>query len=237
MDIFRGSSWSHQVHIPICVSSRLPFLSTRNRQIDNLGSKTSYGSYGKSWKGHAVVVCLFLLFSSTPPVQNSRDMLQYLNLFIFYRFDYYSFDIQNRTEDEEGLLKAVNWINELISIEETQHNIPPERIIIGGLSQGGAVALLTSITIKKPLAGLFALSTYVPLRGKVSEVFFFPSLSVNCILKVLISFHRYSPHSRNGYPSSGVTEWRTYRLITNFPSSALRRLHPNSEYPSDPTNT
>lgn len=85
-------------------------------------------------------------------------------------FDCYSFDIPNRPEDEEGLYKSVNWINELISIEESQHNIPPERIIIGGLSQGGAVALLTSITIKKPLAGLFALSTYIPLRRKTSEI-------------------------------------------------------------------
>jgi lysophospholipase I len=71
------------------------------------------------------------------------------------------------------LYRAVNWINNFISIEETQHNIPPERIIIGGLSQGGAVALLTSITIKKPLAGLFALSTYVPLRKKTPEVIFY----------------------------------------------------------------
>ena len=88
----------------------------------------------------------------------------------FSRFDCYSFDIPNRPEDEEGLYRAVNWINKLISIEETEHNIPPNRIIIGGLSQGGAVSLLTTITTKKPLAGLFALSTYVPLRRKTPEV-------------------------------------------------------------------
>jgi len=85
-------------------------------------------------------------------------------------FDCYSFDIPNRAEDEEGLYRAVNWINKLISIEETEHNIPPNRIIIGGLSQGGAVSLLTTITIKKPLAGLFALSTYIPLRRKTPEI-------------------------------------------------------------------
>jgi len=85
-------------------------------------------------------------------------------------FDYYSFDIPNRAEDEKGLYSAVAWVNELISIEETQHHIPPERIIIGGLSQGGAVSLLTSITIQKPLAGLFALSTYIPLRKKTPEI-------------------------------------------------------------------
>jgi len=85
-------------------------------------------------------------------------------------FDYYSFDVPNRTEDERGLYRAVKWINELISIEETQHNISPERIIIGGLSQGGALSLLTSFTIEQPLAGVFALTTYVPLRKKTSEI-------------------------------------------------------------------
>ncbi|KAF8800237.1 Phospholipase/carboxylesterase [Phlegmacium glaucopus] len=85
-------------------------------------------------------------------------------------FDCYSFDIPDRAEDEKGLYNAVKWVNEFISIEETQHHIPPERIIIGGLSQGGAVSLLTSITIKKPIAGLFALSTYIPLRNKTPEI-------------------------------------------------------------------
>ena len=79
-------------------------------------------------------------------------------------------------EDEEGLYRAVNWINKLISIEEIEHNIPPNRIIIGGLSQGGAVSFLTTITTKKPLAGLFGLSTYIPLRRKTPEVILVESL-------------------------------------------------------------
>ena len=104
--------------------------------------------------------------------------LPFVIIVSFSRFDCYSFDIPNRAEDEDGLYRAVNWINTLISIEETEHNIPPNRIIIGGLSQGGAVSLLTTITTKKPLAGLFALSTYVPLRRKTSEVILAISLSI-----------------------------------------------------------
>ena len=82
------------------------------------------------------------------------------------------------------MYKAVQWINDIISIEQTRHNIPPERIIIGGLSQGGALALLTSITTNKPIAGLFALSTYVPLRGKTPEV---PLPSFMFLIDVLIA--------------------------------------------------
>jgi lysophospholipase-1 len=101
-------------------------------------------------------------------------------------------------EDEEGLYRAVNWINKLISIEETEHNIPPERIIIGGLSQGGSVSLLTTITTKKPLAGLFALSTYIPLRRKTPEVyschpFFIIKHIINFFAKMLTPFAKQIP--------------------------------------------
>ena len=50
-------------------------------------------------------------------------------------------------------------------------------------------------------------------------------------------FRRYSPLSQNKYPFFGVTERRTYRSITNFPSRPLRLLHPTSKYPSNLTKT
>lgn len=86
-----------------------------------------------------------------------------------YRFDCLSFDIDNRREDEEGLLRAVGWINEIIQAER-KAGIPPDRIIVGGLSQGGALAVLTGLTTTESLAGVFLLSSYVPLRRKVREV-------------------------------------------------------------------
>jgi predicted esterase len=84
-------------------------------------------------------------------------------------FDCLSFDIENRREDEEGLFRAVSWINEVVEAER-KSGIPPNRIIIGGLSQGGALAVLTGLTTSHPLAGVFLLSAYVPLRRKVRDV-------------------------------------------------------------------
>ena len=161
MEVIRGS-WSYQVHIPICVSSKSYFnfttTSKNRRLLILLILKTFNASDWKQWACYALMVCLIPL---SPP---------FFITSIFSRFDCYSFDIPNRAEDQEGLYRAVNWINKIISIEESEHNIPPNRIIIGGLSQGGAVSLLTTITIEKPLAGLFALSTYVPLPRKTTEV-------------------------------------------------------------------
>lgn len=118
------------------------------------------------WKSSEGLGHIKFIFPSAPPM-----MVTGLNGEIIPSwFDYYSFDIPNHAEDEKGLYNAVKWVNELISIEETQHHITPERIMIGGLNQGGAVCLLTAITINKPLAGLFALSAHVPLRKKTSEL-------------------------------------------------------------------
>jgi len=92
-------------------------------------------------------------------------------------FDLYSFDIPNRPEDEAGLFGAVRLINDLID-DEIKSGIPPHRIIVGGLSQGAALAVLTGLTTERQLAGLFALSGYVPLRGKAKSICtpLFPSI-------------------------------------------------------------
>lgn len=55
------------------------------------------------------------------------------------------------------------------------------------------------------------------------------------IVKRINFFQRYSPLSQNRYPFFGVTESRTNRSITNFPSSAPRLLHPTLKYASNPT--
>lgn len=85
------------------------------------------------------------------------------------RFDLYSFDIPNRPEDEEGLFAAVKQINNLINAE-IEAGIPPHRIIVGGLSQGAALSILTGLTAERKLGGIFVLSGYVPLRAKAKSV-------------------------------------------------------------------
>ncbi|KAF8626645.1 hypothetical protein AX15_004738 [Amanita polypyramis BW_CC] len=84
-------------------------------------------------------------------------------------FDCLSFDIENRQEDEEGLFRAVAWINEIIQAER-KAGIPPDRIVVGGFSQGGALAMLTGLTTTEHLAGVFILGSYVPLREKIQEI-------------------------------------------------------------------
>ncbi|TEB37334.1 alpha/beta-hydrolase [Coprinellus micaceus] len=86
-------------------------------------------------------------------------------------FDCYSFDIEGREEDEEGIADAADWLNDFVDLElETCPYLTPARIVIGGLSQGGAVTCRTIVETERTLGGAFLLSTYVPLRKKVPEL-------------------------------------------------------------------
>lgn len=71
----------------------------------------------------------------------------------------------NDPEDEAGIQAACQRIHELIREHERQ-GIPSERIIIGGFSQGGALALYSAFTYSKRLAGVIALSCWLPLHAK-----------------------------------------------------------------------
>lgn len=77
------------------------------------------------------------------------------------------FDILSLTfsgpEDEEGIKKATLQIRSLIE-EEIKCGIPSEKIVLGGFSQGGALALYTALTTEKTLGGILALSSWLPLN-------------------------------------------------------------------------
>ncbi|XP_034251273.1 acyl-protein thioesterase 1 [Thrips palmi] len=77
-------------------------------------------------------------------------------------FDLRSLD-PNGPEDEAGIKKASLLIHSMID-SEISAGIPSNRILIGGFSQGGALALYSALTYAKPLAGVVALSCWLPLN-------------------------------------------------------------------------
>ncbi|KAM9332278.1 acyl-protein thioesterase 1 [Pholidichthys leucotaenia] len=66
-------------------------------------------------------------------------------------------------EDEAGIKGASESIKALIE-QEVKNGIPSHRIILGGFSQGGALSLYTALTTHQKLAGVVALSCWLPLR-------------------------------------------------------------------------
>jgi lysophospholipase-2 len=77
------------------------------------------------------------------------------------------FDIRglspDSSEDEQGIKAAAEQLESLIS-EEEKLGVPRNRIIVGGFSQGGAVALYSAFSSPKPpLGGVVAMSSWLPL--------------------------------------------------------------------------
>lgn len=62
-----------------------------------------------------------------------------------------------------GIVKASETVHKMI-MDEIQVGIPPNKILLGGFSQGGALALYSALTFHQKLAGVVSLSGWLPLR-------------------------------------------------------------------------
>lgn len=70
-------------------------------------------------------------------------------------------------QDDAGIRDSQAKVEALIR-RENERGIPPNRIFLAGFSQGGAIALHTALRQAQPLAGVLALSTYLPLAERAS---------------------------------------------------------------------
>jgi len=65
-------------------------------------------------------------------------------------------------QDEAGLRESSDQLAALIQ-REVERGVPAQAIVVAGFSQGGAVALFGGLRYPARLAGVLALSTYLPL--------------------------------------------------------------------------
>ncbi len=121
-----------------------------------------------------------------------------------------------RREDTDAIEQSAIQVRALI---ESQHRegIPSERIILAGFSQGGAIALHTGLRYPESLAGIMALSTYVPVRERLAK----EAHAANAGTPIFMAHGTYDPvipllladASRKLLESLGYSvEWRTYPM-------------------------
>ncbi|KAK6443505.1 hypothetical protein LTR95_000332 [Oleoguttula sp. CCFEE 5521] len=75
-------------------------------------------------------------------------------------------------EDEEGMMNSVKYLESLIDACGKK-GIPPQRVVLGGFSQGCAMSLLTDLTSSKyagRLAGIIGLMGYLPLCNRLPDM-------------------------------------------------------------------
>ncbi|HKQ97534.1 MAG TPA: dienelactone hydrolase family protein [Candidatus Polarisedimenticolia bacterium] len=72
--------------------------------------------------------------------------------------------------DERGLRESALLIEALVA-REGERGVPAERIVLAGFSQGGVIALHTGLRHAERLAGIMALSTYLPeISGRAADL-------------------------------------------------------------------
>ena len=118
--------------------------------------------------------------------------------------------------DPDDLRASQRTVEALVG-DEIRAGIPADRIVLAGFSQGGAVALQAALRHPRRLAGVLALSTYLPLADTLAA----ERSAANAQVPLLMAHGEQDPlvgvdraiASRNTLQRLGYeVEWRTYPM-------------------------
>jgi len=119
-------------------------------------------------------------------------------------------------EDADGIRSSQLLLEGLIA-REVERGVEAQKIVLAGFSQGGAIVLQTGLRYGKRLAGLLALSTYLPLAKTLPDEreranFDVPVFMAHGSLDDLIPVSR-AEASRDALQAIGYRiEWHTYPM-------------------------
>jgi phospholipase/carboxylesterase len=142
-------------------------------------------------------------------------------------YDIYSQDIAGN-QDEAGIRSAQSMLTALIEREKSR-GVRPERIVLAGFSQGGAIALQTALRYPNRLAGVITLSTYLPLESSLAK----EMSEANRDLPVFMAHGRYdtvipkqaAEISRNKLKLVGYkVEWHEYPMMHSVCAEEIRDI-------------
>jgi len=123
---------------------------------------------------------------------------------------------RSRKPDEAGVRTSMAHIERLIE-REVQRGVPAERIALAGFSQGGAIALATGLRHARRLAGIMALSTYLPLGDSLPHEaaqanrqvpIFFAHGTMDPVIPIEMASTSVQQLQALGYP----VQWQEYRM-------------------------
>lgn len=143
-------------------------------------------------------------------------------------YDIVSLD-RGAAEDEAGIRTSAGQVEQLIQVE-ADRGVPSTRVIVAGFSQGGAIALQLALRHPSPLAGLIALSTYLPLADSVAA----EKTPATRSLPIFMGHGTQDPtipltlgaHSRDQLESEGYqVDWHTYPMGHSVSSEEISDIN------------
>lgn len=131
-------------------------------------------------------------------------------------------------EDEAGIVESTHAVRALIA-RERERGIASDRIVVAGFSQGGALALHTALREPSRLAGVVALSCYLPLASRLGG----ERHPANAAVPVFMAHGSHDPllplalgeRSRDLLRSLGYeVDWHTYPIAHSVCAEEIAEL-------------
>jgi phospholipase/carboxylesterase len=119
-------------------------------------------------------------------------------------------------EDAAGIRESAEMAHRLVR-REGERGIAADRVVLAGFYHGGAVALYAGLRHPERLAGILALSTYLPLAATLPA----EAHPANAAVSIFMAHGRFDPvvalglaeESKDALEARGLTvEWRTYAM-------------------------
>ena len=156
----RASSMSGTTHpAPIVVEPRNGAADSAFIMLHGLGD-TGHGWAGAATqippRGAARVRWIFPTARTVPVTLNGGMRMTAW-------FDLNALDEASIVDDRKMIEESAAYVDALVR-EQIAQGIPSEKIVVGGFSQGGVIALTAALRSEVKLAGCVALSTYLALR-------------------------------------------------------------------------
>jgi phospholipase/carboxylesterase len=130
-------------------------------------------------------------------------------------YDIKAFSREGR-DDTAGLTDSTKRVNGYIAAEK-QRGIAPSRVVLAGFSQGGAVALHAGLRYPERLAGILAMSSYLPFASTLAK----EKSTANADVPILMCHGRQDPivhvgmgiEARDELKAQGyAVEWHDYQM-------------------------
>jgi phospholipase/carboxylesterase len=127
-------------------------------------------------------------------------------------YDIKSFDAKGRA-DAAGVHESSGHVEELV-LAERARDIDAGRIVLAGFSQGGAIALHWALSAPRELAGVVALSTYLPLElpARAAERPAFPVFMAHGTEDNMVPFQAGRLSAVRVRESGATVEWHEYPM-------------------------
>lgn len=130
------------------------------------------GDSGAGWEPFATTLQLNPAFANVKfilPSAPKAKVFAYGDREVPSWFNIYRFGKVDTNNDFVGFTNSIGKIRRIISEEINIHGVPPERIVLGGFSQGGAITLASAALLDLRIGGFVALSGFCTIEEYIKK--------------------------------------------------------------------